>query len=96
MDLVDDGTLVIVKRPPHYVERRSDGYVEPEVVYIVGTAHMSRLSADQVTRVINSVHPDNVVIELCRSRHVRLTFISCKNVRKDLYLLMPVYETLLC
>jgi hypothetical protein len=48
MDLVDDGTLVIVKRPPHYVERRSDGYVEPEVVYIVGTAHMSRLSADQV------------------------------------------------
>ncbi|KAG0575453.1 hypothetical protein KC19_5G004900 [Ceratodon purpureus] len=68
MDLVEDGTLVIVKRPPHYVERRSDGYVEPEVVYIVGTAHMSRVSANQVTRVINAVHPDNVVIELCRSR----------------------------
>lgn len=48
MDLVEDGTLVIVKRPPDYVERRSDGYVEPEVVYIVGTAHMSKLSANQV------------------------------------------------
>ncbi|XP_024365398.1 uncharacterized protein [Physcomitrium patens] len=68
MDLVEDGTLVIVKRPPDYVERRSDGYVEPEVVYIVGTAHMSKLSANQVTRVINAVQPENVVIELCRSR----------------------------
>lgn len=47
-DLVEDGTLVVVRRPPDYVERRSDGYMEPEVVYLVGTAHMSSLSATQV------------------------------------------------
>lgn len=65
---MEDGTLVVVRRPPDYVERRGDGYMEPEVVYLVGTAHMSSLSAIQVTRVINSLRPDNVVVELCRSR----------------------------
>lgn len=40
--------LLVVPRPDDYVERRADGYVEPEVVYVVGTAHMSRLSAAQV------------------------------------------------
>lgn len=45
---MEDGTLVVVRRPPDYVERRSDGYMEPEVVYLVGTAHMSSLSATQV------------------------------------------------
>ncbi len=49
MDLVEDGTLVVVKRAVDYVERRSDGYVEPEVVFVVGTAHMSRVSALQVS-----------------------------------------------
>ncbi|KAH8967891.1 hypothetical protein BDL97_03G100400 [Sphagnum fallax] len=68
MDLVEDGTLVVVKRAVDYVERRSDGYVEPEVVFVVGTAHMSRVSALQVTRVVNAVQPENVVVELCRSR----------------------------
>lgn len=53
MDLVEDGTLVIVKRPAQYVERRSDGYVEPEVVYIVGTVHTSLVSADQVRTLSN-------------------------------------------
>ncbi|CAM6027720.1 unnamed protein product [Sphagnum balticum] len=68
MDLVEDGTLVVVKRAVDYVERRSDGYVEPEVVFVVGTAHMSKVSALQVTRVVNAVQPENVVVELCRSR----------------------------
>ncbi len=49
MDLVEDGTLVVVKRAVDYVERRSDGYVEPEVVFVVGTAHMSKVSALQVS-----------------------------------------------
>lgn len=53
MDLVEDGSLVVVRRPLGYVERRCDGYVEPEVVYIVGTAHMSRVSADQVSRPLS-------------------------------------------
>ena len=49
LDLVEAGVLLVVPRPDDYVERRADGYVEPEVVYVVGTAHMSRLSAAQVT-----------------------------------------------
>ena len=48
LDLVEAGVLLVVPRPDDYVERRVDGYVEPEVVYVVGTAHMSRLSAAQV------------------------------------------------
>ncbi|KAJ7524629.1 hypothetical protein O6H91_17G014600 [Diphasiastrum complanatum] len=68
MDLAEDGSLVVVKRQKDYVERRCDGYVEPEVVFLVGTAHMSRISAVQVTRVVNAVRPENVVVELCRSR----------------------------
>lgn len=53
VDLVEEGTLVVVRRPPDYVERRSDGYVEPEVVYLVGTAHLSTLSAAQVLQIIS-------------------------------------------
>lgn len=53
MDLVEEGTLVIVHRPLEYMERRSDGYVEPEVVYLVGTAHLSKLSAAQVLPLLS-------------------------------------------
>lgn len=41
---------------------------QPEVVYLIGTAHLSARSAQAVGRVIRAVHPDNVVVELCRSR----------------------------
>ncbi|CAM6096305.1 unnamed protein product [Calypogeia fissa] len=68
MDLVEDGTLVVVLRSSDYVERRSDSYREPEMVFVVGTAHMSLRSAFQVERVIRAVRPQNVVVELCRSR----------------------------
>ena len=51
-----------------YVERRTDGYMEPELVLLVGTSHASSSSAAEVTRVIEAVRPDNVVVELCRSR----------------------------
>lgn len=68
MELVEDGTLVALERPPHYVERRGDGYQEPLVVILVGTFHMSSLSAAQVHRVVKAVQPQNVVVELCRSR----------------------------
>ncbi|KAL3701329.1 hypothetical protein R1sor_019351 [Riccia sorocarpa] len=68
IDLVEEGSLVVVKRPKDYVERRSDGYREPETVFVVGTAHMSSVSAAQVERVVQAVRPENVVVELCRSR----------------------------
>jgi pheromone shutdown protein TraB len=37
-------------------------------VYLVGTAHISRKSADEVRSVIRSVKPDVVFVELCRAR----------------------------
>jgi len=36
---------------------------------LVGTAHISRESIDEVSRVINEVRPDTVCIELCSSRY---------------------------
>ncbi|GAQ87766.1 hypothetical protein KFL_003750160 [Klebsormidium nitens] len=59
---------MVVQRPEDYVERREDGYREPETIFLVGTAHLSRRSATDVTRVMNAVKPENVVVELCRSR----------------------------
>ncbi|GAX73770.1 hypothetical protein CEUSTIGMA_g1221.t1 [Chlamydomonas eustigma] len=67
-DLVQDGTLVVWKRPESYVERRSDGYQEPLMVYLVGTAHVSLKSAQDVQRVIEAVQPCATVVELCKSR----------------------------
>ncbi len=43
---------MVWQRPASYEERRSDGYREPELVFIVGTAHVSRQSALDVQRVI--------------------------------------------
>lgn len=68
LDLVEDGTLVVVPRPATYVERRTDGYQEPELIFIVGTAHLSVKSAQDVERVVAAVRPENVVVELCKSR----------------------------
>ncbi|PNW72207.1 hypothetical protein CHLRE_16g677800v5 [Chlamydomonas reinhardtii] len=72
LDLVDDGTLLVVPRRHDYVERRSDGYTEPRVVLLVGTAHVSRRSQLDVDRVIRAVRPDSVVVELCKSRSAAL------------------------
>lgn len=55
-------------RPDDYVERRTDGYREPDLVLLVGTAHLSTRSAEDVRRVVAAVRPENVVVELCRSR----------------------------
>lgn len=68
MDLAEAGTLIAVERSELYVERRRDGYLEPELVFLVGTSHASTSSAEEVTRIIESIRPDNVVVELCRSR----------------------------
>ncbi|CAL5228667.1 g11840 [Coccomyxa viridis] len=67
-DLAEQGVLTALPRPSDYVERRDDGYKEPEYVFVVGTAHFSEASADDVERVIEAVRPENVVVEVCRSR----------------------------
>jgi hypothetical protein len=56
------------ERPASYVERRTDGYQEPQLVFLLGTAHVSQASAHEVARVVAAVQPDAVVVELCKSR----------------------------
>jgi pheromone shutdown-related protein TraB len=41
--------------------------------YVVGTAHVSQKSVDDVRTVIDMVHPDVVCVELCKSRYDALT-----------------------
>ena len=39
-----------------------------EEIYIVGTAHFSTVSMDDVKRTIELVQPDIICLELCESR----------------------------
>lgn len=41
-------------------------------VFLVGTAHVSRASAEEVREVMRAVRPDSVVLELCQARADRL------------------------
>lgn len=41
--------------------------------YIIGTAHVSQASVDEVRSVIEQVKPDTVAIELCQARYDALT-----------------------
>ena len=42
-------------------------------IYLVGTAHVSRESVEDVRRTVEAVHPDAIAVELCPSRHKALT-----------------------
>ncbi len=41
--------------------------------FVIGTAHVSQTSVDEVRHVIEEVKPDVVCVELCKSRHDTLT-----------------------
>jgi len=47
--------------------------VGTKTVHLIGTAHISQKSADEVLESINELQPDNVCVELCPSRHKQLT-----------------------
>ncbi|KAG0464268.1 hypothetical protein HPP92_020337 [Vanilla planifolia] len=69
MDLVDEGRLVMVeKRRFGPVPKWRRDFLEPEVIWLVDTSHTSQKSAKDVERVVRALRPDNVVVELCRSR----------------------------
>ncbi|MQL79673.1 hypothetical protein Taro_012117 [Colocasia esculenta] len=69
MDLVEKGRLVVVeKRRFGPVPSWRSAFVEPEAIWLVGTSHISAQSSEDVARVVRAVAPDNVVVELCRSR----------------------------
>ncbi|KAG2715772.1 hypothetical protein I3760_03G094500 [Carya illinoinensis] len=69
LDLADTGSLVLIeKRRYGPVPAWRTEFVEPEKIWLVGTTHISRESVEDVERVLRAVNPDNVVVELCRSR----------------------------
>jgi pheromone shutdown protein TraB len=45
-------------------------FVEPDMIWLPGTSHLSDKSATDVERVLRAIRPDNVVVELCYSRQV--------------------------
>ncbi|OQY28129.1 MAG: conjugal transfer protein TraB [Candidatus Cloacimonetes bacterium 4572_55] len=44
-----------------------------KVIYLVGTAHVSKQSVEDVKQTILKVEPDTVCVELCQSRYENLT-----------------------
>lgn len=72
LDLADNGTLILIQKQsfgPVPAWRKE--FVEPESIWLVGTSHISPESASVVERVVRTVKPDNVAVELCRSRKVK-------------------------
>jgi pheromone shutdown protein TraB len=47
--------------------------VEDKEIILIGTAHVSKESAQQVEEIIEAEKPDTVCVELCRSRYDSLT-----------------------
>ncbi|EPS58422.1 hypothetical protein M569_16392, partial [Genlisea aurea] len=75
LDLAEAGNLVLVRKSQYGpVPTWRSEFVEPEAIWIVGTSHISQESCSHVERVIKAVRPDNVVVELCRSRQVYDSF----------------------
>ena len=54
-------------------ERVTHVRVEDKDVYLVGTAHISKESVEDVRATIEQVRPDTVCVELCRARHQAMT-----------------------
>lgn len=80
-DLIDRGVVSVWRKADAPSEALAGGargaghskgtfrqHQEPEEIFVVGTSHVSEQSAVDVERVIRAVQPDNVVVELCRSR----------------------------
>lgn len=64
--------------PPNQSEKQMNASEEnhsdaPTQVFIVGTAHVSEKSVEEVRRIIETEQPDVVAVELCPSRYKGLT-----------------------
>ena len=56
-------------------------------IYLVGTAHVSRQSVDDVRSTVESLRPDTICIELCAARHKAL-------VRRDDWKKMNIFKVI--
>ncbi|MFN0250330.1 MAG: TraB/GumN family protein, partial [Kofleriaceae bacterium] len=67
---VDDPSRDLASRlPPSVTVVEHDG----TTYYLVGTAHVSQKSVEEVRTVIEQVRPDVVAVELCKARYDALT-----------------------
>ncbi|KAM7273720.1 hypothetical protein ACFE04_028384 [Oxalis oulophora] len=79
IDLADNGILALVKKNRYGpVPAWRKEFVEPEEIWLIGSSHISQDSAADVERVVRAVRPDNVVVELCRSR-AGIMYTTSKN-----------------
>eukprot|EP01084_Bolivina_argentea_P045993 84669_1 len=59
-------------------------------IYLIGTAHISSKSADQVSKVINEIKPDTVFVELCPTRAAKMWAKIRENENKENKDLTPI------
>lgn len=68
-------------------EQVSGILVNGKSIYLVGTAHLSRESVEDVRRTIALVHPDTICVELCPSRHKAM-------VKRDAWRQMNIFRVI--
>jgi len=66
-------------------ERVSHITLDGKEVYLVGTAHVSKESVDDVRTSIEQLRPDTICVELCKARYTTLT-------QKDLWQKMDIFK----
>jgi pheromone shutdown-related protein TraB len=54
---------------PALPEHVSQISVNGKIIYLVGTAHLSKESVEDVRKTVEAVSPDTICVELCESRH---------------------------
>ncbi len=84
--VAEQGTKVesTVQQPVSLPQRVSHVKVEDKDVYLVGTAHISKESVEDVRQTVAQVRPEAICIELCKARHQAMT--QADNWRKmDIY-----------
>ena len=59
--------------------------------YLVGTAHISKASADDVEEVVQTTQPSAVVLELCRSR-TALLFLTEEHMQQGNHLSFEAFR----
>ena len=66
-------------------KRVSEITVGDKSVYLVGTAHVSQESVEDVRKTVEQVKPDSICIELCKGRYETLT-------KKDVWKKMNIFK----
>ena len=61
--------------------------LEGRQIYLVGTAHVSKESVEDVRKTVAQVKPDTICVELCASRHKTLT-------QKDVWRKMDIFKVI--